>query len=280
MPKIKNSFVATTDMAERRLDYVIALFTGLSRQKARQIVEQGIVLVNNIRVTFPSRKIRRGDHIMIIDSKPGMDKQPEVDIIWEDENVMIVNKPPGLLTEKIGSEKGLAVSEIFAKKGKTVYAVHRLDRETSGIMVFAKTTDACNFLRSQFKESRVNKTYIGIVAGILKSKKGLLKGVIKKSGEYAETYYQRVKFLKNATVLKLMPKTGRTHQLRLQLAQIGHPVIGDKQYYDIKKTTVVFRRQALHAWKISFIHPQTKRWVSFAAPIPEDIKELIKSLEY
>lgn len=267
-------------MAERRLDYAIALFTGLSRQKARQIVEQGIVLVNDIRVTFPSRKIKRGDHIIIIDAESRMNRQLEVNIIWEDENLLIVNKPPGLLTEKTGSEKGLAVSEIFAKKGKAVYAVHRLDRETSGIMVFAKTTDACNFLVRQFKESKVNKTYIGVVAGILKSRRGVLKGVIKKTGEYAETYYQTIKILKNATMLKLMPKTGRTHQLRLQLAQIGHPVIGDKQYYDIKKTTMVFRRQALHALKISFIHPQTKRWVAFSAPIPEDIKKLIKSLEY
>lgn len=273
-------FIVTPEMAEKRLDYVIAQFADLPRHRARQIVEQGIVLVNNKRVTFPSKKLKKGDRIAIIDTGLQVKSLPEVKILWEDDYVMIVNKPVGLLTEKIGSEKGIAISEIFAQKNKIVYPVHRLDRETSGVMIFAKTIQIRDFLIEEFKASKVNKTYIGIVEGILKNKKGVLKGRIKKSGEYAETHYQVIKFFKNATMIRLMPKTGRTHQLRLQLAQIGHPIIGDKRYYNIKKTRIVFKRQALHAWKVSFLHPQIKRWVTFSAPIPEDIKKLIKNLEH
>lgn len=273
-------FIVTPEMAEKRLDYVIALFSDLPRQRARQIVEQGIVLVNNKRVTFPSKKLKKGDRIAIIDTGLEIKSLPEVKILWEDDYVMIVNKPVGLLTEKIGSEKGIAVTEILARKNKTVYPVHRLDRETSGVMIFAKTTLTRDFLIEEFKASKVNKTYIGIVEGILNNEKGVLKGRMRRSGEYAETHYQVIKFFKNATMIRLVPKTGRTHQLRLQLAQIGHPIIGDKQYYNIKKTAIMFRRQALHSWKISFLHPQIKRWVTFSAPIPEDIKKLIKNLEY
>ncbi len=277
---IQNIFIVTPEMAEKRLDYVIALFSDLPRHKARQIVEQGIVLVNNIRVTFPSKKLKKGDRIAIIDTGLQIKNLPEVKILWEDDYVMIVNKPVGLLTEKIGSEKGIAVTEILARKNKKVYPVHRLDRETSGVIIFAKTIMARDFLVEEFRAAKVNKTYIGIVEGILKNKKGVLKGRIEKSGEYAETHYQVIKFFKNAMMVRLMPKTGRTHQLRLQLAQIGHPIIGDKRYYNIKKTRILFNRQALHAWKVSFFHPQIKRWVTFSAPIPEDIKKLIKNLEY
>jgi len=272
-------FIVPSGIRDRRLDYVIALFADLSRKKARQIVEEGFVLINDIRVTFPSKKVKKGDKIAIIDIGSGMKNLPAIEILCEDDYVIIVNKPAGLLTEKIGSEKGIAVNEMFAKQGKTIYPVHRLDRETSGVMIFAKTISGRDFLMEEFKGRRVNKTYIGIVTGVLKNKKGILKGKIKKSGEYAESYYEVVKFLKGATILKLIPKTGRTHQLRLQLAQIGHPVIGDKRYYNIKKTSVFFSRQALHACKISFIHPQTKKWITFSAPIPEDIRKLIKDLD-
>ncbi len=269
-------FTVIEELAEKRLDYVISFFTDLSRREAKEVVENGLVLVNNKLITFPSKKIKRGDRIVILEAAEEQNGEPE--IIYEDDQIMVINKPSNLLTVKIGSEKGFALNEILQKKGKEVYPVHRLDRETSGAIIFAKTIKARDFLIGEFKNRKVNKTYIGVVEGILSAKSGILKGEIKKTKEYAETYYEVIKTLKNATLLKLMPKTGRTHQLRLQLADIGHPVIGDKKYYNIKKTRIFFNRQALHSYKINFIHPETKRWVSFTAPICEDIKKLIDKL--
>jgi len=272
----KRTFTVIEELAERRLDYVLSFFTDLSRKEAKKIVENGLVLVNNKLITFPSKKIKKGDKIIILEAEEESTPQPE--IIYEDEYVIVVNKPSGLLTEKIGSEKGTALSEILKNKGRITYPVHRLDCETSGVIIFAKTASAKQFLIDEFKNRRVNKTYIGVVEGIIHPQKGILKGELRKTKEYAETHYEVMQILKSATLLKLMPRTGRTHQLRLQLAQIGHPIIGDKRYYNIKRTKIFFKRQALHSHRINFIHPETKRWVAFSAPIPDDLKRLIEDL--
>lgn len=274
----QNTFITPGEFTGRRLDYVISSFTGLSRKKAREVVENGLVFLNDMRITFPSAKIKKGDKIDIL--KTGMEKEikQEPIVLYEDDGLVVVNKPPGFLTEKISGEKGIAVTDFFKKEGKILFPVHRLDRETSGVMVFAKDIKMRDLLIEEFKSHLVDKTYIAVVEGRLQRKKGFLKGRIKKTGEFAETYYEIMALLKDATVLKLMPKTGRTHQLRLQFAELGHPIIGDKKYYNIKKTKIFFDRQALHSHKIKFFHPGTKRWMSFTASIPEDIKKLIDNL--
>ncbi len=274
----KKIFTVPPSSGGRRLDYVIGLFADLSRREAREIVESGFVFVNDIRVTFPSRKVEKGDRVEILRTEKRSGVLSEIKIIYEDNSLIVVNKPAGMLTEKIGSEKGIAVLETIASKREAVYPVHRLDRETSGVLIFAKNTAAKNFLMTEFKERRVNKTYIAIVDGMLMRKSGVLKGRIQKTDEYAETHYEVISILRNATMLKLMPRTGRTHQLRLQLFQIGHPIIGDKKYYDIRKVSIFFERQALHSFRINFLHPQTKRWVTFSAPIPADMKGLVRQL--
>ncbi len=272
----KRIFTVIEELAERRLDYVLSFFTDLSRKEAKKIVENGLVLVNNKLITFPSKKIKKGDKIIILEAEEELAAEPE--IIYEDEHIIVVNKPSGLLTEKISSEKGTALSEILKNKGRIVYPVHRLDCETSGVIIFAKTGSAKQFLIDEFRNRRLNKTYIGIVEGIIHRQMGILKGELRRIKEYAETHYEVLQVLKSATLLKLMPRTGRTHQLRLQLAQIGHPIIGDKKYYNIKRTKIFFKRQALHSYRINFIHPETKRWVAFSAPIPDDLKRLIEDL--
>jgi 23S rRNA pseudouridine1911/1915/1917 synthase len=273
----RRTFTVPVELSNRRLDYVISLFTDLNRKESKNIIENSLVLVNGRLITFPSKKIKKGDKIIILEIKRES-TMPEIEIIYEDDNIIVVNKPSGLLTEKIDAEKGIAVNEILEKSGKKIYPVHRLDRETSGVMIFWKTVKDGDFLFKEFKKRRVNKIYIGVVEGILSQKNGVLKGEIQKTGEYAETHYEVIKILKGATLLKLNPMTGRTHQLRLQLAQIGHPIIGDKKYYNIKRTRIFFPRQALHSHKINFIHPETKIWVVFSTPIPEDMKRLIEDL--
>ncbi len=275
--KSERKFTVPLELDKRRLDYVISLFTDSSRKKAKQIVENGLVIVNDKLITFPSKKVEKGNQIEILEAEKDASIS-DLKILYEDAQVIVINKPSGLLTEKIGSEKGIAINEILIKRGNFVYPVHRLDRETSGVIIFAKNENARDFLTKEFRNRKINKTYVGVVEGVLSPKSGILKGLIQKTKEYAETHYKVIKILKNATLLQLMPKTGRTHQLRLQLAEIGYPIIGDKKYYNLKKTKIFFQRQALHSYKINFIHPQTKRWVSFTAPIPQDMKKLIDSL--
>ncbi|MEO0138161.1 MAG: RluA family pseudouridine synthase [candidate division WOR-3 bacterium] len=273
----QKTFTVPGELEGRRLDYLIALFNTLPRKIAREIVENGLVLVNGTRITFPSKKLKKGDRIVILEVAKGA-PLGEPEIIYEDTEVVVVNKPPGFLTEKSGTEKGRTLKEFLEMQGKSIYPVHRLDRETSGVVLFGQTIQARDFLMTEFKMRRVYKTYLAVIEGRLKAKSGVIKGLLQRTGEYAETYYEVMKELNGATLLKLKPKTGRTHQLRIQLAQLGHPIIGDKKYYNLEKTKIFFTRQALHAYKLSFTHPRTKTWMHFTAPIPEDLKELISRL--
>ncbi len=270
-----NTLTVCKELNGRRLDFVIAYLTGLSRRESRRMVENGSVLLNRMRETFPSRKLRTGDRIAIVESDSTAAIDPE--IIYEDDAIIVVNKPTGLLTLKMESETGQALTDILAKMGKSVFPVHRLDRDTSGIIIFAKTQQAREFMIEEFRKRRVDKKYIGVVDGILKDSKGVIKGKIGSTGEFAETHFKVLRVLKNATMVEFVPKTGRTHQLRLQFFEIGHPVVGDKKYYR-KKSTIIFPRQALHSYKIHFLHPRTNKRVCFTAPVPEDILQLINYL--
>uniref|UniRef100_A0A7V3VUH2 RluA family pseudouridine synthase n=1 Tax=candidate division WOR-3 bacterium TaxID=2052148 RepID=A0A7V3VUH2_UNCW3 len=271
----KKIFTIPPELNGKRLDYIIGLFMDLPRKDAKKIVEDGFVLVNNLRVTFPSRKVKKGDKVILIEIEKS---ESVLKILYEDRSVIVIDKPPGLITQRINSEAGYAVDEELRRMGKNIYPVHRLDRETSGVMVFACNTNARDFLMNEFRSHRVKKIYIGVVEGKLDKDKGVLRGKIQKTKEYAETYYEVLKELKGATLLKLFPRTGRTHQLRLQFAQIGNPIVGDKKYYKIKKPVILFERQALHSYAIEFIHPEKKEWMRFTAPIPLDLKRLIERL--
>ncbi|HEX7321248.1 MAG TPA: RluA family pseudouridine synthase [bacterium] len=276
-------FFVPARMADMRLDHVVSLFLDISRKDAKALVESGMVLCKGMKATFGSRKVSLGDEIVIfIDSQKkdaGMRKAEAIPILMEDGDILVVDKPAGYLTCRSASERGLSVSDVLKKTGKTVFPAHRLDRETSGVLVFAKTVQALKDLERQFKQRSVTKVYIGIVEGDIKRSDGVIRGDLVKTHEFGQTSFRVIKKLSRASIVEFMPHTGRTNQIRLQLLAMGCCLVGEKKYIPGRlRSSIVFPRAALHARQIWFTHPRTGQWVTCEAPMPEDMKQLVETL--
>ena len=220
-----------------------------------------------------------------------------VKIIYEDETILVVDKPAGMLTHPAGKNVSgtllnalLSYSEGFQRLERAGI-VHRLDRDTSGIIVVAKNNLAYRSLKKQFKEREIKKKYLAVVKGkfpfdkeefkIPLGRKGdqITRGLTFKEGKEAITKFRVLRTFEPATFLEVFPKTGRTHQIRATLFFLGYPIIGDRKYGG-KKTEIdgLIGRQALHSSTIGFLHPSTKKYLIFTAPLPEDMERLLQSL--
>jgi 23S rRNA pseudouridine1911/1915/1917 synthase len=202
-----------------------------------------------------------------------------LNIIFEDKYLVAINKPPGLLV--VPSPKAekytltSLVNNIFSERGlqEKAYPCHRIDKDTSGIVLFAKDKDTEAKMFIQFKERRVKKRYIALVTGHPEKPYGTINKRIE--GMDAVTKYQVVKKMSGYSILELLPITGRTNQIRIHLKSIGHPILGERKFAFGKDFKVKFRRAALHARELSFIHPVTGKHVNIKASIPEDIKKMM-----
>lgn len=237
-------------------------------------------------------------------------------ILHEDEYLLVLDKPAGLVVNRAETTKQPTLQDWIEKKLKVksdfiqrAGIVHRLDKETSGLILVAKTPEAFASLQKQFKERRVNKRYLALVHGKIEPSEGIIKAPITRSpfdrkkfgiflgGREAETRYKTIlnftcpsgrrefKILNREeefSLLELTPKTGRTHQIRVHLKFIGHPVVGD-EFYAGRKTARADRlwcpRQFLHASFLSFFHPKTGEKVEFTSPLPLELKNALKYLE-
>ncbi|MCM8814902.1 MAG: RluA family pseudouridine synthase [Candidatus Omnitrophica bacterium] len=286
--------------SSERLDRFLAQnIKGVSRELCKRLIESGKVTVNG-EFSDPARRLKKGDIIELSDTfqMPFCDIQPEavnLDILFEDRHVIVVNKPAGILTHPLkGVTKGTLLNFILAhtelsKIGLPLRpgVVHRLDRNTSGCIVFAKTDIAYFDLVNQFRQRLVKKVYRAVVEGSfpegiekmslpLKIDKGITKVSVRFSGKNSTTKFKVLKKSKNTTYLEVMPVTGRTHQIRVTLAFLGHPVLGDEAY---GRQSPLINRQALHAFSISFSHPETKKQMYFRAKLPADFLNLLEKLE-
>ena len=211
----------------------------------------------------------------------------DLPIIYEDTNVVAVNKPTGLIVHADGRTNEPTAEEWFiGRYGRKGGYVHRLDRDTSGVLVFAKNEQAYNFLRKAFHDRDVKKTYLALVHGVLKEKKGIIDFDIGRSRKDfrlrsaqpkakgrlrdAITHYEVVGEISDASLLKLQPETGRTHQIRVHLKAIHHPVIGDALYAPHQKLLYGLTRLALHASTLDLPLPSGGR-ILITAPLPEDL---------
>lgn len=217
-------------------------------------------------------------------------------ILFEDKDMMVVEKPAGLLVYPLGNDRK-EITLIDLLKGKLNFKhpnvrsgiVHRLDRETSGVLLVAKNEETESRLKNMFREREVEKTYTTLVWGILKPEKGEIKiplgraskdrlrVVPKENGRYSHTTYEVEKYYpkSNMTLVRVGLKTGRTHQIRVHFAAIGHPVVGDNKYTN-KKTEL--KRQFLHATEIKFKHPYTGKLLVVRSPLSEDLKVFLKKV--
>ncbi len=256
----------------------------LSTRSIKSALEDNACTVNDSAERHASRTLVAGDKVVFTATAPVTPQVTEV--LFEDEALLVVNKAPGIAVD---SDDGL-LTQMQQSHGE-VHMVHRLDKDTSGVMLFAKSEQAQQNLEVQFKRRDVEKQYLAIVAGLLEKSRGTiinkldkvhsyqgqtLWGSVKQGGHRAETRWERLARGKDTSLVLCKPKTGRTHQLRVHLSELGYAIAGDYQYARDQSLTPRPRRQMLHAWKITFHHPDSGDTVSFEAPLPPDFVEALQ----
>ena len=288
-----------------RLDaYITSKLEDLSRNMVQKLIKKGDILVNN-KEEKESYKVQKGDQILVVIPKPeekGLKKQEiPLDIIYEDEDILVVNKPKGMVVHPgNGNPDGTLVNAIMAICKGTLSGiggelrpgiVHRLDKDTSGVLIVAKNDIAHVKMSEQIKKHEVEKTYIALVKGIVKenqatinmpigrSTKDRKKMAVNKKGKEAITHFKVIeRFPKyNCTLLEIKIETGRTHQIRVHLSEIGYPVIGDEVYSNGKNQWNI-KGQCLHAKSLKFKHPVTKKEMFIEAELPKYFKDIIEQM--
>lgn len=305
--------VVTSGEAPKRLDLFLAQREPvLSRAAIQRLIEAGKIRIND-QVVKPSQKIRPGDRITLEIPRPvPLEIRPEpipLEILHEDEAVLVINKPAGLVVHPApGHWSGTLVNALlhhFASTGGSLSSiggserpglVHRLDKETSGVMVIAKTDEAHRALAAQFKQHTITRQYEALVWGIIKKAEGKIELAIGRDLKERKKFSARTirprasatvyrviaRMGKLATHVALYPLTGRTHQLRVHLASLGHPVLGDTTYGGRKVRELdgmAIERVMLHARTLGFVHPTTHQYVEFTTPLPDDIAAVLQALK-
>lgn len=267
-----------------------------SRTFAQRLIDQGQVQVNRRNVKAHHHVVSEDEVTVCIgeDDIDHLNIQPEnipLDIFYEDKDILIINKPAGMLVHPVrGVQSGTLVNALLYHCGTLSDVntpvrpgiVHRLDRETSGLMVAAKNNRAHVRLARQFEKHRVYKKYLAIVEGHVEFDEGIIEASLSRHPRHhdkravgfdeeakgAQTFYRVLKRSDRGTYVALFPKTGRTHQLRVHMAHLGHPILGDDKYG--KKCS--FSRLALHAQALGFVHPATSAYVTFSSIPPEEFR--------
>ena len=272
-----------------RLDiYVHELLPGLSRASVQKLIEQGRVKVNDKVETKAGFNVRDGSNVSLdYDESAQVIPKIKLPVIYEDNDCVVINKPVGLLTHSKGAfspEATVATwlqSKAVAMEGDRAGIVHRLDRATSGVMIVAKTPDALKYLQKQFSQRKTKKTYVAVVKGAFKQPEAVIDMPIERNpkkpqtfrvgsnGKPAQTAYEVVLSDGEYSLVELKPVTGRTHQLRVHLHHIGHPILGDTLYGGQPA-----ERLFLHAKNLEITLPSRER-KTFEAPVPPEFKEPI-----
>ena len=286
-----------------RLDSYIVTKEDLSRAMVQKLLEENNILVNGS-IKKSSYKVKMGDKIDITINKPKESKieaqDIPVEIVYEDADIIVVNKPKGLVVHPAnGNPDGTLVNAIMnickdSLSGiggeKRPGIVHRLDKDTSGLLIIAKNDKAHIQMSEQIKNRKVKKIYIALVRGIIneneatinmpiaRSKKDRKKMAVDKDGKEAVTHFKVLKRYDKYTLLEIKIDTGRTHQIRVHMSEIGHPVIGDEVYSNGKNEFGV-KGQMLHARSLDFEHPITGKKMHLEAEIPEYFKKVIDICE-
>jgi 23S rRNA pseudouridine1911/1915/1917 synthase len=304
----KAVYIIAPETKSGRLDTFISQKSHLTRSFIQKLIRQGSITVNSC-AEKAGYKIKKGDKIeLIIPDEPERQLAPEdipLEILWEDEHIIVVNKPPDMVIyPAVGNRRGTLMNALVSRCGRlsSVGAplrpgvVHRLDKNTSGVIVIAKDDRSHHGLVNQFKNREVEKHYTALLYGRLKEDSGEITSAIGRSlsdrkkmsvktrnGKEAITKFEVVRRFNSATLVNVRIITGRTHQIRVHFASIGYPVLGDKTYG--KKTsvksgriTVNFSRQMLHAYSMRLKHPVNGESLEFTAPMPEDMEEAIGEL--
>jgi 23S rRNA pseudouridine1911/1915/1917 synthase len=281
----------------KRADSYLASIYNYSRSYFQKLADRQRVFVND-RIISSSCKLKRGDIITVeFEKEEKLHVKPEkikIDIIYEDDDIVVVNKQSGIVVHpSYGHPSGTLLNALMGHSaGKyNPYLVHRLDKDTSGVIIFAKNEKAKISISKQLQKRVVKKIYYAAVKGIIAENRGIIKAPLGRSPQNrklisvnplakktAITEFKVIERKDDYTLLKVRIITGRTHQIRSHMKYINHPVIGDRQYggsetIGVKKC----ERQMLHACNITFTHPSTLKIVKFTAQLPNDMKEIVNS---
>ena len=304
----------------KRLDhYLLGHLTQYSRSRVQSFIRSGQILVNGNKCkTGYSLEMNDIIQVDVLKEESNLKKLvPEnlnLSIIHEDESIVVINKPAGIIVHPgTGINSGTVANGLayhFQKLSNVngdlrPGIVHRLDKDTSGVMVIAKTNSAHTFLADQFKDRKVKKKYIGLTWGLwdnvkgeineplLRDKKDPTKYSVNANGKNSITKFKVEKIFRHSSLLSFFPFTGRTHQIRVHASYCGHPIFGDEKYgggisrskgflpefkSHYKKMIQKFNRHALHAEKLELIHPISKQIIKFDAPLPQEYLDLVKSI--
>ena len=297
-----------------RIDKALAEATDLSRARVQTLIADGVVKVGGKAAVSASAKVMQGDEfrvdLPVVASPEARPQDIPLDIAFEDEHLVVVNKPAGMVVHPAaGNPDGTLVNALLhhcrgqlsgisgvARPG----IVHRIDKDTSGLLVVAKSDAAHEGLAAQFAEHTVHRRYLALTGGTPNPAEGTIDARIGRSdanrkkmavleknssrGKHAVTHYRVLDRFPHAALIECRLETGRTHQVRVHCASIGHALLGDQSYGRTPKplksllARLGFARQALHAAELGFLHPISGEFVSFSAPVPNDMQELIDEL--
>jgi 23S rRNA pseudouridine1911/1915/1917 synthase len=298
------------ELAGQRLDQALAaLFADITRSQLQQWIEDGRITLNG-RVPRKRDKVKEGDAVEVRVPPPvesGWKAQAlPLEIVHEDSELLVINKPPGLVVHPgAGNPEGTLLNALVAHAPKLAQLpragiVHRLDKDTSGLLVVAKTEHARQNLIEQLQEHSVEREYLTIVNGVMvaggtieapigRHRTQRTRMAVSNQGKPAVSHYRVMKKYRAHTLVQVRLESGRTHQIRVHMAHLHYPVVGDPVYggrlkiptgasENLKKVLRGFRRQALHALKLSLVHPKTGKRVQWVTSVPEDMSKLMEAL--
>ena len=286
--------ITVTECEGDRLDVFLSRKTVLSRSAVQRMIKEGLITVNGASKTS-KYMVMVSDIIEIMQNDT--DSFMDIPVIFEDDDIIVINKPAGVTSHPAPSENERTVYDYFISEysgptdlGRNTFAmiVHRLDKGTSGVMLLAKNPKSMESLRIQFKNRQVEKTYVALVEGMPKSNKGsidlpILRDVVDRGrfsvgaiGREAQTNFDVIESRKSHTLLYALPKTGRTHQIRVHFSSLGLPLSGDIRYGGAESGAGIL----LHAHKISFYHPSTNKRVEFSAPLPDNFLRVLREFGF
>lgn len=299
-----------------RLDRALALLTGLSRSEVNDLIDAGQVHLGSRPVTARSRRLQPGEEVVVVGGTartardtPAAQAEVVFEVVWSDQDVVVVDKPAGLVVHPgSGNSQGTLVNGLLARfpdmadsfsgseEPERPGVVHRLDKGTSGLLVFARHPKALTFLQQQMADRSAGREYLALVAGDLDSDSGLIDAPLGRSpndpvrmqvqagGRRARTGYEVVERFGSPSpccLVRCRLETGRTHQIRVHFASIGHPVIGDDRYGTARRAAgepLPAGRQFLHAALLSFDHPSTGERLTFESQLPGDLSSVLSDL--
>ena len=305
----------TSIQSNQRIDkFLVGFYSEKSRASWQKSIRNKEILINNKEVK-QDYVLKEDDEIKILKTSPGHSlsrekiKIPDIEIVYENDDVIVLNKPAGILSQNAVSSKSPSISDFLLKyypKIKNVGedemrfgVVHRLDKDTSGVIIAAKNNKAFKFLKDQFKNRKTEKVYLALVYGNIKPKDGEINLKIGRSktnpnmqtaidtkkkenikSREALTIYKTIKNFKNYTLLEVQLKTGRMHQIRVHLKAIGYPIVGDQKYFfkKYKNKDLKLNRQFLHAKELWITLPNKKK-VRFKAKLPDNLKNFLDKIE-